>query len=260
MAAAIDVHHQVDRRPDAPVLVLSNSLGTTLRMWDPQVEALRHRFTLVRYDHRGHGDSPVPPGPYAVADLAADVLELLDRLEVASASFCGLSLGGMVGIWLAANRPERVERLVLCCTTAHIEAPFWTERAAEVRARGLDHLAGPTMERWFTAGSRRADPDLVERMTDEFAATPREGFAGGCEALAGLDLREELGRIESPTLVLCGELDPALPADPHGDALVTGIRASGGTAHLRVIAGAAHLPNLEQPEVFTDAVLAHLCP
>src|SRR4051794_3728752 len=136
---AVELHHRWDGPEGAPVVVLSNSLGTTSELWDRQLGALTERFRVVRYDTRGHGGSPVPPRPYAIDDLGADLLALLDRLGVARASVCGVSLGGMTAMWLAARAPERVERLVLCCTSARFADPAaWAERAALVRARGME--------------------------------------------------------------------------------------------------------------------------
>lgn len=146
--AEADLNHVLEGPPNAPVLVLSNSLGTTLEMWEAQAPTLRERFRLLRYDHRGHGGSSVPPGPYGMDDLGGDVLALLDRLGIQTFSFCGLSIGGMVGMWLASEVPERVERLVLCRASARFEPPrAWADRAATVRASGVDAVADAVLER-----------------------------------------------------------------------------------------------------------------
>lgn len=239
--------------PANPALVLSSSLGTTRTMWDPQLEALAARFRVIRYDHRGHGDSPAPPGPYTLADLGGDVVALLDRLDIGRAHVCGLSLGGLVGLWLAVSHPERVDRLVVCCTAPAFPVESWHERAATVRAQGTEVMADPTMERWFTAGFRQRQPDVVERMRTTLLATRAEGYAGCCEALAGADLTDALGGITIPTLAIAGADDPATPPEQLE-------RIAGGVAdgRLAVVDGAAHLVNLEQPERVTALIRDHL--
>ena len=219
------------------MLVLSNSLGTTLEMWDPQLPALTERFRVVRYDRRGHGRSPVPPGPYTIDDLGGDVLALLDRLELERVSFCGLSIGGAVGMWLAAEAPERIDRLVLCCTKALFAPPEqWTERAATVRAGGVATVSEATLGRWFTPAFHTARPDVVERFRAMLVGTPPEGYAGCCEALAGTDLRARLGVISAPTLVITGEHDPVAPP-PEGEELAAAIP---GARHVVVERRRAH--------------------
>ncbi|MFD7658865.1 3-oxoadipate enol-lactonase [Actinosynnema sp. NPDC059797] len=251
----MEVHHVEHGPPDGPVVVLSGSLGSDLSTWEPQVRPLADAgFRVVRYDHRGHGASPVPPGPYRLADLADDALALLDRLGARRAHWVGLSLGGMVGMWLAAHHADRVAGLVLCCTSAAPGPPEgWVERAAAVRAGGTGAVADAVVARWFTPGLRAADPAGVARYRDVVAATPAEGYASCCEAIATMRLTEVLPRITAPTLVLSGAEDPATPPE-HGERIA---RAVPG-ARLEVVAGAAHLGNVEQPERFTAEVLRHL--
>jgi len=252
----VELHHVVEGPADAPVLVLSSSLGTTHRMWDPQVPALRERFRLVRYDHRGHGSSPVPPGPYSIAELGQDVLAMLDGLGVERFSFCGLSLGGMVGMWVASEVPERVERLVLCCTSALLgPRELWDERARVARSEGMEALVEGVVERWFTPALHEERPEDVERAKRMLAATPPEGYAGCCEAIREMDLRDRLGRIQAPTLVISGSDDPATPPE-HGERL----REAIPEARTVVIERAAHLANIERPEPFARALLEHLSP
>jgi 3-oxoadipate enol-lactonase / 4-carboxymuconolactone decarboxylase len=254
--ATADLHHVLEGPEDAPVVVLANSLGTALRMWDHQAPALRAHFRLLRYDHRGHGGSPVPPGPYEIEDLGRDVLALLDELEIERASFCGLSIGGMVGMWLAGEAPERVERLVLCCTSALLGPPdMWSERAAKVRANGVAEIAETVLERWFTPAFRESHPETVEWAGRMLRDTPAEGYAGCCEAIRDMDLRGKLGEIRAPVLVIAGSDDPAIPLD-HAEL----IRDSIPDARLLVIPRAAHLANVEQPEALTKAILDHLVP
>lgn len=251
--SAIAVHHVVDGPDDAPVLVLSNSLGATLGMWDPQMSELARRFRVVRYDARGHGDSPVPQSPYAMEDLAGDVLALLDRLGVERAHMCGMSIGGLVGMWLAVHAPDRIDRLVLCCTSAWFGEPDpWFERAATVRTRGAVAVASTVVGRWFTPAFAAAHPGLVATMIAMIASTPAEGYAACCEVVGTTDLRPDLSSIAAPTLLVAGREDPAVPAD-RIEATAAGI------PDCRVeMVEAAHLANVEQPAAVTDAILSHL--
>ena len=233
-------------------VVLSNSLGSTSAIWDRQVPALEG-YRVIRYDHRGHGDSPVPRGPYTIADLGHDVLELLDSLDVERASFCGLSLGGMVGMWLAAHAPERIDRLVLLCTSARLPRQPWLERARLVRAEGTSAVADLVVGRWFTPAFSAREPELVERMRAMIAATPAEGYASCCEAIAAMDLRDDLRAIRAPTLVLGAADDPAIPVE-HSTAIAHGIE----DARLVVLADAAHLPTIEQHALVTQYIVEHL--
>ena len=193
----------------------------------------------------------MPAGPYSIEDLGRDALALLDDLGIERASFCGLSIGGIVGMWLASEAPDRVHRLVLCCT-APILPPReqWLERAATVRAHGVSRLAEAVLARWFTPA---APAPLRERFRAMLVATPAEGYAGCCEALAEVDLRARLAAIEAATLVVTGAEDPVVPPD-EGDALAASIPVA---SHVQ-IAGAAHIANAEQPSAFTQHVLAHL--
>jgi 3-oxoadipate enol-lactonase len=251
--SAVEVHHLLEGPEDAPVLVLSNSLGTTLEMWDEQAPALSERFRLLRYDHRGHGGSTVPPGPYKIEDLGRDVLVLLDRLEVERFSFCGLSLGGMVGMWLASEAPELVERLVLCCTSARFAPDTFDSRARTVRADGVGAIADAVVERWFTPAFREGRPEIAEWARRMLLETPDEGYAGCCEAVRDADLSDTLGTISASALVIAGADDPAAPPDQ-----AESIRDSIPGASLQVVSEAAHLANIEQPEAVTQAILDHL--
>lgn len=251
----VELDYRLEGPEDAPVLVLANSLGTTFRMWDEQAPALSERFRLLRYDHRGHGDSPVPPGPYGMDDLGGDVLALLDRLGVERFSFCGLSIGGMVGMWLASEAPERIERLVLCCTSARFDPAAYNSRAKTVRAEGVGVIADAVLERWFTPALHESRLDLVEWSGRMLRGTPAEGYAGCCEAIGAADLSGRLAAISAPTLVISGADDPAAPVEK-----AEFIRDSIPGASLVVVDGAAHLANVEQPEAVTRAILAHLDP
>jgi 3-oxoadipate enol-lactonase len=251
----VEVHHLLEGPEEAPVLVLSNSLGTTLGKWDEQAPALNERFCLLRYDHRGHGGSPVPPGPYKIEDLGRDVLAFLDRLGVERFSFCGLSIGGMVGMWLAGEAPERVERLVLCCTSARFAPGTFDSRARTVRAEGVSAIADAVVERWITPALHTSRPDVVEWARRMLLDTPAEGYAGCCEAIRDADLSGRLGAIFAPTLVIAGAEDPAAPPDQ-----AESVRDSIPGASLEVIPDAAHLANIERPEAVKQAILDHLSP
>jgi 3-oxoadipate enol-lactonase len=251
---SVHVHHVADGPAGAPVLVLGSSLGTTTAMWDPQVPALAETMRVIRYDHRGHGGSPAPSGPYEIADLGRDVLGLLDRLDVERASFGGVSLGGMVAMWVAAHAPERVERLVLCCTSAHMPDSPWGERAATVRAAGTtEPVADGVVHRWITPAYAKAHPEVRAWLRDMLVSCSPEAYAACCEALGRLDLRDDLPRIEAPTLVISAEDDPATPPE-HQRAIAAGIPE----ARLESVAGAAHIANVERPEQITRLIRDHL--
>ena len=250
----VEVAFTVDGPEDAPPVVLSNSLGSTPAMWDPQFSALAERFRVVRYDHRGHGRSPVPPAPYELADLGFDVIALLDRLGLERVRWCGLSLGGMVGMWMAINAPERIDRLVLLCTTAYFGTPeVWRERTAAVREGGTEAVADSGMERWFTPEFREREPNTVARFRAMVAAQPDEGYVETCGALERLDLRPQLDAIRARTLVIAGDDDPSTPVDPHANLLAERIAG----ARLEVV-HARHMANAEQAETVTDLILDQL--
>lgn len=251
---ATAVHHVVTGPEDAPVVVLSNSLGSTHRMWDAQADALAEHFRVVRYDTRGHGDSPVPEGPYSIDDLTDDVVALLDELGVEKAHFVGLSLGGMTGMRLAARHPERVERLVVLCTGAHLTpSSAWTDRAATVRENGAAAVAEAVVQRWFTPGHLEAHPEVRQSSERMVADTPAEGYAGCCEVIAAMDLRPDLPSIAAPTLAIAGEQDPATPPPNLAE-----IAESVQDGRLLVVPQSAHLANAEQPDTVTPAILDHL--
>jgi 3-oxoadipate enol-lactonase len=238
----------------APVVVLGNSLGTTREVWEPQVAALGERFRLLRFEHRGHGGSPAPPGPYTIAELGADVLALLDGLGLQAVSYCGISLGGMIGMWLAAHAPERIGALGLCCTSAYLPpAGFWAGRAEQARAGGMASLSEQVVARWFTPAFRARDPAAVAGFVTTLEGVDPEGYAGCCEAIAALDLRSSLGRISAPAMVIAGAEDPATPPW-HGAQIASAVRG----ARLRVIRGGSHLANVSQPGEVTAILLAHL--
>jgi 3-oxoadipate enol-lactonase/4-carboxymuconolactone decarboxylase len=248
------IAHEVLGPPDAPVLVLLNSLGSTRAMWDPQVGPLSDRLRVVRTDARGHGESVVVDGPWTVADLGRDVLELLDELGVARAHLVGLSLGGATAQWIAVHAPDRVHTLSLLCTSAHWpDVQPWIDRAAAVRADGVASIAPAVVDRWFTPELAQRDPALVAWAQDMVASTPAEGYATACEALATWDGRGDLGRITAPTLVVAGDVDPATPP-----AMLREIAEGIPGAALHVLPRASHLANLEQAGTVTRLLLAHV--
>jgi 3-oxoadipate enol-lactonase len=250
----IDVDYRLEGPPGAPVLVLSHAIGLSLAMWDPQMARLSRALRVVRYDHRGHGGSPVPAGPYRIDDLGRDLLHLLDRLALERVAFCGLSLGGMVGLWLAANAPERVDRLVVCGTAARMPRPDdYAARARLVRAQGMAAIADGVIGRWFTPGFLARRPDVVAWSKALLLATPPEGYGATCEALAAMDLRDDLPRIAASTLVIAAGEDQATPPE-----LSREIARRIPGAEVVVIPDAAHLANVEQPEAVTNNILNHL--
>jgi 3-oxoadipate enol-lactonase len=248
------LHHVVEGAADARAVVLASSLGTTREMWQPQVPALAARFRVVRCDRRGHGRSPVADGPTTLDDLGQDLVELLDALELDRVSFCGLSLGGLEGMWLALNAPARLDRLVLACTSSSFPPPeTWVDRAATVRAEGLESIADATMGRWFSSSFRDGHPAVVSRFREMLVSTPTEGYVACCDVLADTDLTGELARIAVPTLVITGSEDPTITPE-RGDTLAAAIT---GARHV-TLDGAAHLANVDPAGGFTTALLDHL--
>jgi 3-oxoadipate enol-lactonase len=243
--------HALDGPDGAPVLVLPSSLGTTLELWEPQLAALTGGFRALRYDQRGHGGSPAPPGPYAVDDLAEDALELLDELGLERVSWCGLSLGGVVGMQLVVTAPERVDRLVLACTSARFDRPeAFAERASVVRRKGMEAIADTVVARWLAPG---ASSETVAWLRAMLVTIPPEGYAGCCEALSTWDFRDRLAEIDVPTLVIAGAEDEATPLR-HAELLANAIPG----ATLKVLDGAGHLATVDRADAFAGAVLSHL--
>ena len=246
----------VDGDAAAPALILSNSLGTTLEMWDPQVAAFAKDHRLIRYDARGHGGSPVTPGPYTFDDLGQDVLAVLDALGIERAAFCGISMGGHTGLWLGIHAGSRFNAIAVCNSAAKIGTPQgWKERAAMVREGGqasMHALAESSPGRWFSADFVNAHPTEVQRAQAWIAGIAPQGYAACCEALAVSDLRDDLDRITTPTLLLAGASDPVTTvADAQA------MQAAIAGAQL-VVVPASHLSNLEAPRAFDQAVLSFL--
>jgi 3-oxoadipate enol-lactonase len=255
MSTPATLHHLICGSDDAPPLLLGSSLGTNLAMWEPELEALEPSRRVIRFDHRGHGGSAIPPRPWEIADLGRDVVALIDSLGYDRVSYAGVSLGGMVGMWLAANAPERIERLVVICSSARIEpTEVWAERARTVReAQSVAAVADSVIERWFTPGYARSHPDVISWMLEMLRACPAEGYAACCEVIEHMDLRDELSRIRAATLVIAAGEDPSTPPW-HSEAIATAIPG----ARLVVLEHGAHLAAVERPEEVSALILEHL--
>jgi 3-oxoadipate enol-lactonase len=243
------LHYRTDGSRDRPCLVLSNSLGTDLGMWDAQAEALSGDFFVLRYDTRGHGKSAGSREPFGIERLGRDVLALLDHLGIGQAAFCGISMGGLTGQWLAIHAPQRIGKLVLANTAAKIgTAEAWKARAAQVRAAGMDAVADGAAARWFTPDFIERAPGTVARMVGTLRAQDAEGYAACCDALAAADLRDAVGGIPVPTLVIAGEHDPVTTV-ADGEWL----RGRIAGARLATVP-ASHISNVEAAAAFTRAL------
>ena len=247
------IHAELEGPQQAPVLMLSNSLGTSLHMWDDQVAPLTRHFRLLRYDRRGHGQSSVPKGPYSMERYGRDVLAVLDALKIDKVNWCGLSMGGMVGQWLGANASSRIDKLILSNTASHFpDKSVWDGRLQLVREKGLAGIVDANMERWFTSEFRERSPQAMARMRDMFLATKVEGYCGCGEAVRDMDLRPLLPNISRPTLVIAGRRDPAttLEAGEYIRDHIPGAKIA--------VLDAAHIANIEQPKVYADTMLGFL--
>lgn len=245
------IHYEIAGMDGAPWLVFSNSLGTDLSMWNAQVAALGDRFRILRYDSRGHGKSSVPAGAYTIDRLGRDALAVMDAAGVETASFCGLSKGGMVGMWLGVHAPRRIERLALCNTAAHMPPPsMWDQRIEAANTQGMEALADGVIERWFTPDFRSRAPEAVDRVRDMLLTTSGAGYAGCCAAIRDMDQREAIPTIRAPTLVIAGIHDPATPPDKAEE--IAGAVSGSKLVSLE----AAHLSNIEKEADFTRTLAA----
>ncbi|MFD4838112.1 3-oxoadipate enol-lactonase [Achromobacter sp. NPDC058515] len=250
----VRIAYRLDGDAGLPVLVLSNSIGTTLHMWDDQVPALSRAFRVLRYDTRGHGASGVPPGAYSLDRLGRDIIELLDGLDIARAHFLGLSLGGMVGQWLGVHAPERIDRLILANTSAYLgPAPQWDERiAATLQAPDMTDTAEMFLGNWFPAPMLQAGGPVIDAFRAMLLATDPQGLAGAFAAVRDMDLRRPIALIARPTLVIAGR-DDTVTAASHGELIAATVPG----AELLVLP-AVHLSNIERPAEFLDAALTFL--
>jgi 3-oxoadipate enol-lactonase len=252
----IQINYKLSGRKNAPVVVLSHSLGSSLVMWDPQMEALEPDFQMLRYDTRGHGSSETSGGPYTLELLSDDAIGLLDALSIERVHFVGLSMGGMIGQCLALNHSDRLESLALCDTAAIIpeEAQsIWQERIDTVRGKGVQALVEPTLERWFTPSFLRLNSPRVAVIRKQFLATPAEGYIGCLEAIRRLNFLDRLSEIRMPTLIIAGEDDPGTPA-----VACEAMHKRISNSRLVILPSARHLSNVEQPEAFNSALVSFL--
>ena len=244
-----EINYQTFGDANKPAIVFSNSLGTKYSMWQPQIDALQNDFFVICYDTRGHGASSAPQGPYTIEQLGQDVSNLLDHLNVKKASFCGISMGGLTGQWLALHKPEYFNHVIVCNTAAKVgQEQAWNERAALVREQGLQPIAATAASRWFTERFIQSQAAVVESLSNDLAAGSAEGYASCCEALAKADLREELKNIQVPVLVIAGQQDPVTTV-VDGQFMVDRIPNS----QLFEI-NASHISNIECPNEFTQAI------
>lgn len=249
----VNLQYLMDGPPDAPVLVLSNSLGTTTDLWAPQLPSLTKRFRVLRYDTRGHGNSSIPDGEYSFTQLAADVVNLLDYLRIDRVHFCGISMGGLVGLQLALDWPDRLDKLVLCSTASRVgSADGWASRIFAVAESGLENLAPGLVDRWLTPAFRDREPVHTRLLIDMLRRTSDHGYISNCAALRDADLTSRVNGISAPTLVISGTHDPA--ATPQqGQDLAAAIH---GARYVEL--DASHISNWEQPERFTRALVDFL--
>lgn len=245
--------YHIDGSDDSPWLIMSNSLGSDMRLWDKQCPALAQRYRVLRYDTRGHGGSDTPPDDYRLEELGADVIALMDALDIRAASFCGLSLGGMTGMWLAANAPARFYKVALCNTSAYLDADIWQTRIDAVSRNGLDSITDAVIERWFTAEFIATHETEIETMKEMYLSTDSVGYVQCCAAIRDMDLRPELAKIKTPILVIAGAEDQATPLS-HAEYIAENISG----AELSVFPNAAHLSNIEQPDLFIQALMGFL--
>ncbi len=247
------LYYRLEGPDGAPPIILSNSLGTDHLMWQPQAEALAHAFRVVRYDQRGHGASDVPAGPYSIDRLGRDVLALADHLGLDRFSFCGLSMGGLTGQWLAIHAAARLDRLVLAATAAHLPPrEAWDQRIATVGEKGPAGIVDMAIERFFSPNFRRSATATVAGFRRTFLATAPEGYVACCQALRDADLRKEIEAIAVPSLVISGSVDPATP--PESGAFI----ADAISGARFVVLESAHIINVEQPEAFNRELLSFL--
>lgn len=251
-ANGIDIHYELHGKEGAPWLVLSHSLACSVRMWDPQIAALKDRYRILAYDTRGHGGTEAPKGQYTLEQLADDLFFLLQELKVKSAHYCGLSMGGMIGQTFALKYPGVFKTLALADTTSRYPAeawPAWQDRIKTAEAKGMEPLAQPTLERWFTEPFRKKNPAAVDAIRKLIVSTPVAGYVGCCHAIPKINLTARLKDIKCPILVIVGENDPGTPP-----AMAKEIHENAPGSKLVVLPQAAHLANLEQPEGFTQAL------
>ena len=247
------IHYVLEGQSGLPVLVFSNSLGANYSMWDSQAREFHKKFRILRYDTRGHGQSSATPGPYSIEQLAKDVVASLDELDLDRVHFCGLSMGGMIGMWLAINAPDRLNKLVLCNTGAKIGTlDAWNARIEAVRKNGMKSIAPAVVERWFTPAFRQKSLATISNTLKMIEEANADGYSACCAAIRDCDYREQVGAIRTPTLVISGAHDPATPP-ADGRFLAQQIP---GARYAEL--NAAHLSNIEAQDRFNQEVVAFL--
>jgi len=253
--SAAALHHEASGPPDAPALLLGGALGTTLEMWAPALPALERGHRVIRFDTRGHGGSPLPPPPWEIADLGGDVVALLDSLGIERADYAGVSLGGMVGLWVAAHAPERISRLVVVCSSAYLPpASAWAERAALARAAGtVGALTESVLERWFTPAYAESHRDVMAWVGGMLRRCPPEAYAACCGVIERLDLRDDLRLVRAPTLVIAAAADPSTPPE-HAAVIAEGIPG----AVVQTLDHGAHLAAIERADEVAALIAGHL--
>ncbi len=255
-ANGIRIHYELSGRKDGPVVILSHSLASSLKMWEPQMGMLESLFRVLRYDTRGHGKSETTPAPYTLELLGEDAIGLLDQLGMDQVHWVGLSMGGMIGQSIALNHPHRLRSLALCDTAAIIPAeaqPIWNERIEGVRNIGMESQFETAMERWFTPSFLGLNPPILTLIKEEFSATPAEGYIGCAGAIRRLNYLSRLSEINLPTFIIVGEDDPATPVSAS-EAIHERIRNS----KLVILPSTRHLSNVEQAEAFNTHLLKFL--
>lgn len=241
---------------EGPWLTMSHSLACKLSMWDPQMAVLKPHYKVLRFDTRGHGASSAPEGPYTLEQMADDVHGLFAELGIKRTHWVGLSMGGMIGETYALKYPGVFQSMVLADTTSRRPPnaeQMWGERIKIAREKGMDALVGGTLERWFTEPYRTAHPDVMARIGDDIRNTPVAGFAGCCDAISKIDVLDRLKEIDCPALVMVGDQDHGTPPE-----MARQIHANLRDSDLLIIPSAAHLSNVEQPDVFNKALTEFL--
>ena len=252
----LDTYYEIHGKEGAPWLVFSHSLACSVRMWDGEIARHKANYRVLAYDTRGHGQSAAPQGPYTLEQLAEDLFSLLKHLKVEKPHYVGLSMGGMIGQTAALEYPGIFRTLTLCDTTSRYPAeaaPMWQERIRIAESKGMAPLVQATLERWFTEGFRKNHPEKVKPVASLIEKTPVAGYVGCCAAIPKINLTARLKEIRTPTLVICGNDDPATPP-----AMAREIQQNIPGAKLELIPQAAHLSNIEQPEAFNRALASFL--
>lgn len=250
----VSLNYQTFGEKNKPALIFSNSLGTNYSMWQPQIDALKDDFYIVCYDTRGHGQSSAPNHAYTIEELGQDVVDLLDYLNIKQTNFCGISMGGLTGQWLAVYKPEYFNKIIVSNTAAKIgNKDAWLERANKVRQEGLQPISDTAASRWFTDRFIQVKPDVVKTMSENLSTGSPQGYANCCEALAMADLRENLKNAKVPILVIGGEQDPVTTVEDAKAMVNTAQNATLATIN------ASHIANVEKAEDFTQLIKEFLC-